>query len=615
EVTVGVGQDDSLLTTYAYHPDHSIDTITDPNGMVLHYDYDDFGRLEHAFRNGQRVSANHYATWANDTTLSFAARAAQNYVQASLFNNDGDLTAETSRAWLDPMGRAWNTASAVVPDGLSPANPTAMVHSGQAVFDAWNRVTRQYKPFLHTAGGSPVGWTPRLATTDPINYPSAFSTTSYENDQRARPLKEAKPGEDILTGHTVDFGYRFVNALCMLCELGLDDSEIGQLMPELPENWVFEKTTVTDEDGKVSQEYTNPLGQKVASRQLIDPSAGSGQITDAVTLFLYDSQGNLTQVINPEKQPSFYRYNLLGWLYEKETVDGGKTKYLYNRSGQVTLEQDANGAAGEYLGYGADSLSARIYRKYTYDAFGRLVCQERLHGVVHGPGTVPFDPLLYRTDTHNPLDGPHGSAYHMTHNSTYDWKAVVIDTVANGMLVSEVRQPVVGAPFLEVWHPLVEKQWYYGTAFDTTTAASGLPGGSYHANSLGRLTGDRTQLRGRLSHTLAYDDNDWSLPPNSQRPVEAVFHSYNADGELKWQFKQFNPNGIRPEAKGLLTRIDYPAYNTRGSLLEQRVDVHSDQTLDLQYQYLYDGRNRLSQVYLSMDTSKVDTGAGAGSNN
>ena len=42
---------------------------------------------------------------------------------------------------------------------------------------------------------------------------------------------------------------------------------------------------------------------------------------------------DVTKVINPETQESDYRYNALGLLYEKETVDGGKCKYMYNRSG------------------------------------------------------------------------------------------------------------------------------------------------------------------------------------------------------------------------------------------------------------------------------------------
>ncbi|MEM9024064.1 MAG: hypothetical protein AAGB22_10000, partial [Bacteroidota bacterium] len=309
---------------------------------------------------------------------------------------------------------------------------------------------------------------------------------------------------------------------------------------------------------------------------------------------------------------SFYRYNLLGWLYEKETVDGGKTRYLYNRSGQVTLELDANGAAGERTPAMADTVSARVYRHYAYDAFGRLVRQERVLGPASGASENVLNLLAYADGSRTYTSGPYlpeGKFYDytFTHRSTLDWQASA--TVLNGAGQAVVRK--VTALFGQ---PLVEKQWYYGSTFDTTLVVSGMPNGSYHHNSKGRLTNDRNFMRGRLSHTLSFADDSWAQWQN-QYPVEAVFHSYNADGELQWQFKQFNPNGIRPEAKGLLTRMDYPRYNTRGSLLEQRVDVHSDQTLDLQYQYVYDGRNRLSQVYLSMDTSQVDTAAVAGSNN
>src|SRR5690606_12310476 len=162
---------------------------------------------------------------------------------------------------------------------------------------------------------------------------------------------------------------------------------------------------VEDEDGKISKEYFNALGQKVATKQFIGAA-------EAITLFVYDSYGNLTKVINPNQQESNYTYNMMGWLIEKETVDGGTTKYMYNQSGQVVLEQDENARkerscqevqiydpeTGQYVN---DFVDQPYYRKYTYDIFGRLVQQEKQY---YELGNTDFDfqlPMLYNTTMQN----------------------------------------------------------------------------------------------------------------------------------------------------------------------------------------------------------------------
>ncbi|MBK6882002.1 MAG: RHS repeat protein [Flavobacteriales bacterium] len=103
--------------------------------------------------------------------------------------------------------------------------------------------------------------------------------------------------------------------------------------------------------------------------------------TKAITLFNYDDQGNLALVIDPKKQHTTYKYNLLGWMYSKTTVDGGTTKYLYDVSGNVVLEQDATGAAGEpdaYFEVASEPWNRPWYRRYRFDGFGRPVAQERV---------------------------------------------------------------------------------------------------------------------------------------------------------------------------------------------------------------------------------------------
>ena len=227
-VTVGYGTPTPLITEYRYNADYSIDSIIDPNDMVLNYTYDELGRLHQSYRNGIHISKNEYQTWNNDETMSFTERAATNFVKTTLYNNDSDGEAEISVAFIDPLGRSYNIASAVTdPNGI-----TEMVHSGEVKYDIWNRETKVYKPHIRTDAAGLV-FEPVLRTTDATNYPDVFSESRYENDSRSRMLKAAKPGLDLANNDPhVKYNYSFVNSICMLCELGLSEDEIADIMPK-----------------------------------------------------------------------------------------------------------------------------------------------------------------------------------------------------------------------------------------------------------------------------------------------------------------------------------------------------------------------------------------------
>ncbi|MGD1845497.1 MAG: hypothetical protein ACFB10_08900, partial [Salibacteraceae bacterium] len=211
-ITVGAGRSDSLRSTYAYNPDFSVSQLTEPNGLSMDYEYDDYGRLFKAYKGGVLVGENRYSQWKNDTTLSFAQRAEENYVETITFTQDGYTTAERSRAYLDPMARAWNIASQVTPNALTDSLNLTMIHSGETVFDAWGRATETYKPFEHAAGGALGDFTPRRGSTNPVSYPVAKSQSRYEIDHLGRPLEMAKPGENFgQGGHTVSYHYSIVN--------------------------------------------------------------------------------------------------------------------------------------------------------------------------------------------------------------------------------------------------------------------------------------------------------------------------------------------------------------------------------------------------------------------
>ncbi|MCG8575252.1 MAG: hypothetical protein MI810_10240, partial [Flavobacteriales bacterium] len=142
-IIVGYGRADSLTTDYTYHPNYSLNTITNPNGYDLRYEYDDYDRLTKTYENERLLSENDYEYWNRDTSLNFAERTAQNYVENTVYNSaisGGTFEGERMRAFIDPLGRNYSAVTAI--DGDS-----TQVHSGTIHYDNWGRTVRAHKPY------------------------------------------------------------------------------------------------------------------------------------------------------------------------------------------------------------------------------------------------------------------------------------------------------------------------------------------------------------------------------------------------------------------------------------------------------------------------------------
>ena len=86
---------------------------------------------------------------------------------------------------------------------------------------------------------------------------------------------------------------------------------------------------------------------------------------------------------------------------------------------------------------------------------------------------------------------------------------------------------------------------------------------SIHNNARVFITHSSENLRGKVARSIAYDNNG--------EPVQYSYFSYNDNGNLKWEMKQFNPNGIEQSNHGLLYRVDYKDYDYQGNLLTKNV--------------------------------------------
>lgn len=645
-MSVGDGDTDSLTTFFEYNPNYTLESITYPNDIEHRYSYDMYNRLSESFLNGNLIASNRYSNWNNDLSLSFEERSAQNFVDEFIYNELNSDLREHTRSYVDPLGREANMLNHVVggdPSAPQPGNPQEVVSSGQVDYDVRDLPLRQYKNFIYDFNGTPLR--PLKNTEDGGS--GLFVEMEYEMDQRKRPLKEAKFGET-LSGKTVDYRYNFVNYHRMICDLQLVNQEIGMLMPHDKEEYIFIRSQRTDEDDKTYFTYKNTLGQKVAERSIIDGDE------EAVTLYLYDSYGNLEEVINPKKQSTTYEYNILGWLYRTRSPDAGESKFMYNRSGQVVISQDANGQDGVTYSKGDDNTIQHdmYYRVFEYDMYGnnteqyRVVrrCDESSTGgyrapeewldpVVDWDPDVPeidcsnitvdlysanmpscFDPLVYDSYTHGELvySGPDTDVldYHnyvFSNASTFAWLASVEILVGCGEVgggnVAFVEATGTLEHFLTDGKRAYEKRFFYN---DPETVPDFIADRA-HPNAMTMFPYIQG-IEGNLLASVSYANDPPQYSPinyagefkvHDQNPVAIDLYSYDPDGRLWFSLQQFNQDGITEDEPGLLSRLHYADYNLRGGLKTLNVDINNDEILDAQYHYKYDGRGRLHEVYFN----------------
>lgn len=581
-ITVGYGLSNALKTCYRYNKDFTIDSIIDPNNLVLSYKYDYFSRMRMARRNSDTLSLTAYSQWLNDTTLSFENRAEQNYVESLVLLNKGSKEAERSRAYIDPLGRKYDVQTQVTANYTIPTlYDTLMIHSGLTIYDNWDRVVKQYKPFKFVnAGGAPVNFAPRFNPT------ALYTEQQYEPNQRGHVLRASKFGESISTGHTVNSSYQILTGYQFKLEIGLSNINLAQVAGTFLNTPLhaqrYLKTASVDEDGKKVVSYTNALGQKVATK-----TYANGAVFE-VTAFIYDSQGNLKKVINPKLQATTYEYNLSGNLFRKVSVDADTVKYMYDISGNVVLERDANGT----FGYD-DVLNKPYLRKYSYDIFNRIVKQERDYYLNN------FDPLQY-VQTPRPSDTTKAFyifSYASTLDFTSGWLTFTcgphfpIDLFrTTPITVIGVGPPYDPTPtggncqttFYNPYDSLTfvanEKAWQYHTPANTDVAVA--------------TTFAQTNLKGRVSLVKSWSHDGTFSNLNA--------YTYNNDGLLLKELVQFN----KPSGGSIISSyINYPNYNLRNSLLKQEVDVNADGTPEMTYSYVYDGWNRLKTFNIKQGAS------------
>ncbi|MEL7377983.1 MAG: hypothetical protein AAFN65_13605, partial [Bacteroidota bacterium] len=242
-VTVGYGYDpvsglhtpqtDELRTDYTYYPNKLVETITDPNGIVIKYEYDEFNRLWKTYRNDQLIAENDYNNWDNISSDDFLQRARKNYVQSRTLLDDDHYSEITS--YVDPLGRSIGEVNNAV---SSNGATTAAVTTNSHFYDIYGRIAVTAPP----APGSAPGLLPSDVSND------GYINFELDIAPRARAVTTAKPGLPVNGDFTVN------NEYCLVTKTSLSDeiSAAGNLagVGILPDLSFYMRTVTTDEDKK-----------------------------------------------------------------------------------------------------------------------------------------------------------------------------------------------------------------------------------------------------------------------------------------------------------------------------------------------------------------------------
>lgn len=576
-ITVGYNKVDSLATSYDYNEIGLVEKTTSPTGKYLDYTFDNYYRLLSVTENGNRhLTDNEYFNWNHEFNSLFEQRTEDNYVQTTLYNSDpandpNGLNKETCKAFLDPLGRNHSVVTAYSTDALNHVE----IHSGTVLYDNWGRVTRSYKSYRRDSTTTTVG-APKIHLDNETGNP--FGETIFENDPKARPLRTSNYDVSVTGVHAVKTTYNLVNDIYASCELDLGAKEMQLVFGDAPSNqYCFIRTEVLDQDNKRSVEYLNAIGQKVAALKY----NGDQKI---VTLFVYDSYGNVELVINPEKQQSLYEYNILGQLVKEKTVDAGTKRYMYNKQGLVSVSLDEQGQFYNPNGNGmpgdpTTGTTDAFYRVFKYDDFGRLLKVARSAAPDYSLNQE-ITPLHYKTvvvgDTANgiPENGdfsPQGRYidYQYTNASSQDWLASFKAWGTNPVGGMQTGQIItvngLDNSLINFLPTELEKEFQYG--------------GNVNSNEIGQLV-----------KSYSYD--------NEGLKIQRIDYTYDDNDNLKHQTIAFNPDtDVDQNNNNLVSTIDYPAYNFRNSLIEQRVDVNADNVVDYHCYMQYDPLNRLKAIY------------------
>ncbi|MFI0242038.1 polymorphic toxin-type HINT domain-containing protein [Streptomyces sp. NPDC016845] len=319
-------------TTTTFDPGRSLPlTVTDPNGRVTRYEYDNLGRLTKGW-SPTRSSG----TQTPDVQIS--------YQQASATPSRTSPVAVTTKTIKDDGGYA---SSVTIYDGLlRPVQTQSEAHGpGRIItdtsYDDQGRTSVVTSGYLAADQPATTLFQPKSTRLIP-----SYVRTQY--DGMGRTVRQA-------TYHAGDFKYETFTSY------GPNTVHVDPPGNTTPATW-----TTTDALGRVTE---------------IEQYTDAGQSTTRSTRYAYDVRGNRSEVTDPDGNKWTYKYDVRGRVIESTDPDTGTTKTTaYDDADRPLTTQDANqkylhttyDALGRVTAVREGSATADPIKSFTFDAVGAL---------------------------------------------------------------------------------------------------------------------------------------------------------------------------------------------------------------------------------------------------
>ena len=314
----------------------------------------------------------------------------QNYILTRTYTNETGTTYLDQIQYFDGLGRPVQTVQKAITPGIDPSARKDLILLQE--YDSFGRESNAWLPAV-IGGNNGAYVTPATVKTQSIatngGDQKPYSMPVYETSPLNRVLKQFGPGQDwqdngkaVSTGYltsTAKTGTSLTIADSLVCGRYLAEDTRGSIIVSRSGNYAAGDLYVTrmkDEDGNISYEFKDKLGQVVLTRQI-----NANTLLD--TYYIYDSFGNLKMVLPPIasdmvstdaaqlNSSSYVRLHLAYlYLYDNRNRCIGKKLpgcdwiyYVYDKADRLIFTQD-----GEQY-----NKSPKEWTFSIPDAFGRVV--------------------------------------------------------------------------------------------------------------------------------------------------------------------------------------------------------------------------------------------------
>ena len=557
EITLS-GSEEGL--TYRLLRDGNVVETLPGTGSMLRFSAPSTGvyRVEGGLQD-HYVAMNGSAEVYRNTTVTFSSThsytATRTYLSAS-----GDTWRESLR-YVDGLGRPLQDVQV----NASPDGSSDLVQP--YVYGRGGRVEKSFLPYpaLGNCGNFDGGFSnvSNWSVYGAAEQSNAFSLTEYDGSPLNRVVKQTGPGAAWHAGSkgiTTAYGYNGADEV-RLYRVAADGSLVcsgyyaaGRL----------EKTTVTDEDGLVTESFTDNEGKAVLTVSV----NGNDRLE---TYTVYDAFGRVCWVLSPEASHRLgtgvdatvlnryayrYDYDTRGRLIEKQLPGVEPVYYVYDGKDRAVLSQDGNQRTDNRWSYSIYDVQNRVTETGEVVIVGKTAAQLRSDArdskdYLPAGTRTPLQYCLYDRYTASETVTPHAfaatqeyaAAYHplvtgqltatktrilgsdawQTTTMYYDDRGRVIQTVSDNRLGGLSRSDML----YDFTDNLIRQRESHGktdgsadvlecvNSYDAQgrllTQSVSLNGGTaatltYSYDALGRLTGKRY---GELDEDITYNLRGW----------------------------------------------------------------------------------------------------------